>query len=185
MLAITFLAWGHGQVVLGLFSNFFNRPVTGIVIGYILVIVGVLAAETLEQVSLLLLIYFKGIPRWWHSILSVHDAPSVCILQVSKTVAHLCFYILHLFGSCINYQCYDISIIWHCSTSWAPPSCWWLSASISRTYSLLSLELGGAHSFLLLVSEYDLFCYPPFLSLPPLMISSSIIWWHTVASRQV
>ena len=59
LLIIIFWIWGHSQVVLGFFfANFFNGPRTATIIGYILVIAGILVAEVLEifQVHLIIII---------------------------------------------------------------------------------------------------------------------------------
>ena len=49
VLIVTLFLWGHAQVVLGFFfSNFFSQPRTGIIIGYLLVIAGVVVALLLE-----------------------------------------------------------------------------------------------------------------------------------------
>ena len=49
VLIMTLFLWGHAQVVLGFFfSNFFSQPRTGIIIGYLLVIAGVVVALLLE-----------------------------------------------------------------------------------------------------------------------------------------
>ena len=49
VLIILFLLWGHSQVVLGFFfANFFNGPRTATIVGYILVIAGVMISLILE-----------------------------------------------------------------------------------------------------------------------------------------
>ena len=49
VLIVALFLWGHAQVVLGFFfNNFFSQPRTGIIIGYLLVIAGVVVALLLE-----------------------------------------------------------------------------------------------------------------------------------------
>ena len=52
VMIITFLLWGHAEVVLGFFfSNFFSRPRTATIVGYLLVIAGIVVALLLEALQ--------------------------------------------------------------------------------------------------------------------------------------
>ena len=52
VLILTLFLWGHAQVVLGFFfSNFFSRPKTSTIVGYLLVIAGVVVALLLEALQ--------------------------------------------------------------------------------------------------------------------------------------
>ena len=49
VLILALFLWGHAQVVLGFFfNNFFSQPRTGIIVGYLIVIAGVVVALLLE-----------------------------------------------------------------------------------------------------------------------------------------
>ena len=63
MLIVTFFLWGHAEVVLGFFlSNFFGRPRTATIVGYLLVIAGVIVALLLE--ALQVRVMWGGALRW-------------------------------------------------------------------------------------------------------------------------
>lgn len=52
VLFLVFFVWGHAQVVLGFFlANFFGRPRTATIVGYVLVIAGVIVALMLEALK--------------------------------------------------------------------------------------------------------------------------------------
>ena len=58
VLVLTFFLWGHAEVVLGFFlSNFFSRPRTATIIGYLLVISGIVVALILEGLQV-------GVSHW-------------------------------------------------------------------------------------------------------------------------
>ena len=58
VLVLTFFLWGHAEVVLGFFlSNFFSRPRTATIIGYLLVISGIVVALILEGLQV-------GVAHW-------------------------------------------------------------------------------------------------------------------------
>jgi len=69
VLCLAFFLWGHAEVALGFFlSNFFGRPRTATIVGYLLVIAGIIIALLLEGLQVLaslivslLLIQYPGL----------------------------------------------------------------------------------------------------------------------------
>jgi len=94
VLILTLFLWGHAQVVLGFFfSNFFSRPKTSTIVGYLLVIAGVVVALLLEALQ----------------VLPKDDTPfPVYMLYPPFAFYRILFYLIN---ACLSMQCYGIDIL--------------------------------------------------------------------------
>lgn len=94
VLILTFFLWGHAEVVLGFFlSNFFSRPRTATIVGYLLVIAGVIIALLLEGLQ----------------ILPNDETPfPVYMLYPPFAFYRILFYINY---TCLGMNCYGIDIL--------------------------------------------------------------------------
>ncbi|KAL5475219.1 hypothetical protein EMCRGX_G027292 [Ephydatia muelleri] len=94
VIGVVFLLWGHAQIVLAFFlSNFFSRPRTSIIIGYLLVIASVIVAEMLSFLQ----------------IFPTDETPFFLYMMYPPFIFYRILF--YLFQACSTLQCYSLDIL--------------------------------------------------------------------------